>query len=184
RRISQVCPPNSSTPTSRSNVSATSPAGPRTGAKRKPALNAFKGGFAVLLTLVAWLIFAPLNLGGAFAYVYVHGNSMAPHLQNGDVVLLRSAEHYGVGDVVAVRNPDIGLVLHRIVADDGEHLTVQGDNRKTPDNFRPTMADITAKEWLHVGGFGSVLEKLQQPVFAAAIGGGVLLLMLAGFLAK
>ena len=39
--------------------------------------------------LLVWLGFAPASLGGDFSYVLIQGDSMAPTVHQGDVVLLR-----------------------------------------------------------------------------------------------
>ncbi len=90
--------------------------------------NALGAGLAAGLTLVLvsalWVLFAPSTLGGDFSYAIVTGDSMEPRFSTDDVVLLRRADDYAVGDVVAYRHPQLGAVLHRIVEVDGERLSL------------------------------------------------------------
>jgi signal peptidase I len=71
---------------------------------------------ALLGAVAAWLALAPAQVGGAVTYVIVAGASMEPHIHAGDLVLVRSAPLYHVGDVVAYQNREMGrVVLHRII---------------------------------------------------------------------
>ena len=87
------------------------------------------GLLTIVVAVVALALFAPTTIGGPFSYAIVTGNSMSPSLAGDDIVLLRRTGNYGVGDIVAYRHPQIGTVLHRIVAYDGERFTTRGDNR-------------------------------------------------------
>lgn len=56
-------------------------------------------------------------LTGALGVVKTHGNSMAPRITEGDLVIVRSSTTYEVGDVVAYRSAELDqVVLHRIIA--------------------------------------------------------------------
>lgn len=58
----------------------------------------------------------------------VRGNSMRPTLRHDrDCVRLVSGVNYDVGSVVLARVAGIGHVLHRVVAIDGERVTLCGD---------------------------------------------------------
>jgi len=60
------------------------------------------GLLAVLAAL--WLVLAPTQLGGPASYASISGGSMEPRLHQGDLVVVRRADAYRVGDVVAYRN--------------------------------------------------------------------------------
>ncbi len=145
-----------------------------------PAFSAFRAGLAVVFAISIWIAFAPQSVGGAFDYAFVNGNSMSPLLHTGDAVLIRRASDYGVGDIVASRNPDLGIVMHRIVADDGERFTLRGDNRTSADSYHPTRSDIIGKEWGIIPHAGYVLHALQRPRALVALLGGLALLLVAG----
>jgi signal peptidase I len=137
---------------------------------RKEAL---KLGGALALLATAWLWLAPAQLGGRAAYVVVYGISMEPGLVKGDLALLRQQGAYQVGDVVAYRHPQMGTVIHRIIAQDGGRYTLQGDNTTWTDDYQPTAGDVLGKMWLHVPKGGYVLAGFRSPPGAALLAGTV-----------
>ena len=50
--------------------------------------------------IAAWIAFAPLKAGGQASYVMVNGISMEPKYHTGDLVIVRKARTYQVGDVI------------------------------------------------------------------------------------
>lgn len=143
------------------------------------------GWLLVALVLLAWAVtLRPTQLGGPATWVVVSGDSMEPTLSDGDLVVLRSADRYAVGDVVTYPVPAGGpgagsLVIHRVVTRDGGTLTTQGDNRDGADEWRPAEESVRGALWLQVPGVGRVLLRLVQPsVVAAAAGGGFTLWLL------
>jgi signal peptidase I len=119
------------------------------------------------LVLAFWLGFAPTSVGGDYSYAVVRGNSMEPGLQNGDIVFLRRDTTYSLGDVVAYRDPQIGPVLHRIVARQEGHFTIRGDNRDHNDPYQPLPADVIGRSvgtW-H-GGLRAVVTATAWPSLA------------------
>ena len=138
------------------------------------------GLFSLLVAIALLWLFAPTTLGGSFAYVVVNGNSMSPRLKTDDIVLLRRASDYEVGDAIAYRHPQIGTVFHRIVADDGERFTLRGDNREGEDSYQPTREDVIAGEWFAIPNGGRVVRELQRPRNLALLIGSTVLLGVAG----
>lgn len=96
--------------------------------------------------IALWFGLAPTSIGGDYSYVVVHGNSMEPHLYGGDIVLLRRERQYGLGEVVAYRDPVIGPVLHRIESKQGDRFVLRGDNRERVDAYAPLPEDILGRE--------------------------------------
>jgi signal peptidase I len=138
---------------------------------------------------VAWLlILGPTAIGGPATYVWVSGISMEPTLETGDLVIVRRADGYAEGDIVAFRvpqgEPGAGsLVIHRIVGGSaGTGFITQGDNKRRPDSWRPTPEDIVGSSWLVVPGAGFVVTWLREPSVFAALAAAltVFSLMLAG----
>ncbi len=107
---------------------------------------------------------------------------MEPGIRQNDLVLIRSADHYQVGDAVAYRNPDLDrVVFHRIINGNSLHYTLQGDNNTWLDSFQPSQAEIIGKQWLHIPGAGKVVEWVRKPILAAAsvgIVGGFIMTMI------
>jgi signal peptidase len=125
------------------------------------------------VALAVFLVLAPTACGGAVTYARVGGASMAPQLLHGDVVLARRAASYAPGDVVAYRHPELGLLMHRIVAVEGGRYMLRGDANGWTDSFRPTSEQIAGRLWLRVPRVGLALDALRPPW------GPVLLVLLA-----
>jgi signal peptidase I len=141
----------------------------RAALSQRPLIAGLATGVTLLVAIALWVLFAPQSLGGDFAYVFVRGNSMVPAMLNDDIVLLRRADDYDVGDAVAYRHPDMGVVLHRIVEDDGVRFTLRGDNKDSLDSYRPTSAEIVGRTWAVVPGGGRVVREIQRPRNAALL---------------
>jgi signal peptidase I len=131
---------------------------------------------ALLFTLIgaAWITLAPIQFGGQAAYVIVNGISMEPGFHRGDLAILRQAPDYQIGDIVTYRHPQIGPVIHRIIALDGERYILKGDNNTWVDSYHPTKAECIGKLWLHIAAAGSFIEQLRIPrnmaMLAAVLG--------------
>jgi signal peptidase I len=105
-----------------------------------------------LVVGVALLVFLwPIRLGGSSELLVVHGDSMQPTFDHGDIVLVRRSGDYDVGDTVAFRvptGPAEGMrVVHRIVVVDATtgRLTTRGDARTTADHFEITALDVEGR---------------------------------------
>jgi signal peptidase I len=128
---------------------------------------------------VGWFVlFAPTSIGGPASYVWVSGDSMEPTLRSGDFVVLRLADSYRTGDVVAFRIPDgeagAGtFVIHRIVGgSESTGFITQGDNKASPDRWRPMPHDVVGAQWLVWGGGGRFIGWLRNPAVFAAVAAG------------
>ena len=117
--------------------------------------------------LVLWVAFAPWQLGGPAAYVIVNGNSMEPTLLKGDLVILRRAPAYQVGDIITYKYPEIGPVIHRIVDREGDTFILQGDHNSWTDGYQPIRSEILGKYWFHLPRAGKFLTWMRNP-FAMA----------------
>jgi signal peptidase I len=131
---------------------------------------------AVLALVVAWFfLFRPQFLGGPAGYVIVTGHSMVPTLHDGDLAIVRRQDAYAPGDIVAYRIPkgepgEGHIIIHRVVGGSAEEgYVTQGDNRTTPDTWRPTAADVVGKLWLRVPAVGETLGLLRSPLLMATV---------------
>lgn len=104
------------------------------------------GALATGLVVAFWFGLAPTSIGGDYSYVIVNGSSMEPHLESGDIVLLRRESSYGLNEVVAYRDPMIGPVLHRIRSKPNDRFVMRGDNRTTADNYKPLPSEVLGRE--------------------------------------
>ncbi len=135
------------------------------------------GCLALVFGAVAWTGIAPAALGGGVTYATITGNSMEPMLHEGDLVALRAAPPYRVGDVVGYRDGRLGrLVLHRIVARDEAGFTTKGDNNHFLDPTRPTAGDVEGRLAVRVPGAGAVVGRFRAPGSAAVLVGALALL--------
>ena len=129
-----------------------------------------------------WLLFGPVPLGGSSSYVTTSGISMVPLFHGGDLAIVRETSEYRVGDIAAYRDHDIGqVVLHRIVAMDGDRYVFQGDNNDFLDSYHPDRADVVGKLWLHVPRAGRLLAWMGTQRNAALLGGILGLFVVGGF---
>ncbi|HET9222513.1 MAG TPA: signal peptidase I [Roseiflexaceae bacterium] len=138
------------------------------------ALQALISALLLMLLGAAWIVLAPSQFGGQAAYVIVNGISMEPGFHRGDLAILRQAPEYQIGDVVTYRHPQIGPIIHRIIALDGDRYVLKGDNNAWVDSYHPSRAECIGKLWLHLPAAGGFIEQLRIPrnmaMLAAVLG--------------
>lgn len=83
-------------------------------------------------TTVAALVRDALAAGRVVTW-RARGNSMRPAIRDGEAVRLVAPAHLGRGDVAMAALPDGRLVLHRVVACDGDVVALRGDALRQPD---------------------------------------------------
>lgn len=133
---------------------------------------------SALLLIVFWVTLLPVQLGGWVTYVIVDGISMEPGFSRGDLVLVRSASTYGVGDAVVYRDANMdSFVFHRIVGLELDRFVLQGDNNDWLDSYRPVRDEIIGKLWVSVPRLGEAIEWLRMPLHLSLTVG-----LLGGFL--
>jgi signal peptidase I len=138
------------------------------------------GALAFAVLAVTWYVLAPPQLGGSTTYAVVHGTSMEPRFHRGDLVLLRTASEYRVGDIAAYQSPELGrTVMHRIVRKAGDRYQFKGDNNDFLDSAAPQRVELAGKHWLRIPAAGKLLGTLRTPALAALLA-GLLALLLAG----
>jgi signal peptidase I len=124
--------------------------------------------FAVLAA--AWWFLAPPAIGGSTSFTSVDGISMLPKLHSSDLVALRPASTYRVGDIVGYRSPLIHrVVLHRIVAIRGRHYIFKGDNNHFTDPDSPVRKQLVGKLWFRLPQGGRAVAWLHVPWMLAAL---------------
>jgi signal peptidase I len=133
----------------------------------------------LLLAIVGWFYLAPPQLGGSTSYVITHGISMEPTFHAGDLALIRPADHYRVGEVVAYHSTLLHVVaLHRIIAIHGGRYVFKGDNNSFVDPTHPTRSELVGALWVHIPRGGVLFHVLHSPIVAAVLCGFVALLLL------
>jgi signal peptidase I len=134
-----------------------------------------------LLVAAGYATLAPRTLGGSATYVTVDGTSMVPTLRPGDLVILREAETYEPGDVIAFHSRMLDrVVIHRIIDVAGGRFVTRGDGNDWTDADRPVEADILGERWLRFPGAGRLLGWLQQPWIAALSAAAIAFLLWGG----
>jgi hypothetical protein len=102
---------------------------------------------------------------------------MEPRFHTGDLAILRSADHYAVGDVVAYSSATLRTtVMHRIVKVDGNRFVIQGDNNSWLDPDQPSVDLVQGKLWLRIPQGGKVLAALSSPAGVGLLGGVALVI--------
>jgi len=131
-----------------------------------------KAGVLLLAAIVLWQVFGPLAIGGGASYVVTDGVSMLPHYRAEGLVVTRAQKTYNVGEVVAYHNPQLGaVVMHRIVALDGDRYVFKGDNNSFRDTYHASASDLVGEEWIYIPHAGRYLRLVRTPaLFATVLG--------------
>jgi signal peptidase I len=116
--------------------------------------------------VIVWIVFAPTKIGGQASYVMVNGISMEPKYHTGDLIIVRKARTYQVGDVVTYRDPQMNAyVIHRIVvAEPGGTFTIKGDNNTWLDAYHPAASEIIGKQWIYVPKLALAVRWFRTPI--------------------
>jgi signal peptidase I len=126
-----------------------------------------------------WIAFAPTKIGGWTSYVMVNGISMEPGYHTGDLVIVRKAQTYQAGDVVAYRDAQMGAyIIHRIIGIEQGGFVLKGDNNSWRDPYHPTLDEIVGKQWIYAPKLAGVILWFRTPVnlsLTLALLGGVLM---------
>lgn len=111
----------------------------------------------------------PFGFGGAV----VMSGSMEPAIAVDELIIVKAENSYEVGDVV-VYQTDRMLVVHRIVAIDGEMVTTRGDANNANDDAIE-LARIKGKVIAHVPHVGAAVRILKSPVAILLLTGAAVL---------
>jgi len=112
----------------------------------------------------------PMPFGWGIAVVL--SGSMEPALGIDDVILVRRADRYDVGDIVVYQSGDT-LIVHRVIARDGETLVTRGDANNAADAPIDSSV-IKGTVVAHVPGLGRVVNALKTPA-------GIVIVLIAAF---
>lgn len=111
----------------------------------------------------------PMPLG--FGISVVLSGSMEPELSVNDLVFVREADGYNVGDVVVYQDGS-SLVIHKIISIDGDEVITKGVANPTADD-PITASAIKGKAVAHIPLAGAAVRFFKTPV------GSVLLILAA-----
>jgi len=139
-------------------------------ARRGALLGNLAAGAILLALVVGWASAGPRQFGGPATYTIALGKSMEPTFHQGDLIILRTADQYFAGDVIAYRSATLNTtVLHRIISVDAAGFTTRGDHNTFYDPDHPRPADVIGSVWLRLPGAGSWLDAARQPANAATL---------------
>lgn len=112
----------------------------------------------------------PMPFGTGFAVVL--SGSMEPTLHVNDLLVVRRSDQYNVGDIVVYQS-GYELIVHRVIAADGDTLVTRGDANNAAD---PPI-DVSAVKGVvaaRVPVLGTVVSALKTPT-------GILVLLVCAF---
>jgi signal peptidase I len=129
----------------------------------------------LLVAIVIYLAW-PAQLGGNLSLVVVSGHSMDGTYRSGDLLMAWPHADYNTGEIVIYKipkgEPASGLrVVHRVIEKKAGHFTTQGDNRTSPDFWRPTVHDVVGHPFLRIRAGGLALKWLLSPIALALVVG-------------
>jgi signal peptidase I len=133
-----------------------------------------RSAFSVVMMIVVWLAFAPVQVGGMASYIIVIGKSMEPKFHKGDLVIVHREPLYKVGDAIVYRNTELkSFVFHRIISQEMGKYTLKGDNNSWVDDYKPSHAEVIGNLWLHIPRGGTAIQKIRSPFVMALIAGAL-----------
>lgn len=103
-----------------------------------------------------------LSMPFGYGAAVVLSGSMEPEFSEGDLIIVKESADYQPNDIVVFADGG-SLVVHRIIAIDGETVTTKGDANNIPDKpidksrIKGTMVCV-------IGGVGSVVRILRRPL--------------------
>ena len=89
-------------------------------------------GFNVYLANANKLLGNQMPMPFGYGSAVVLSGSMEPAMSVGDLIIVSEDAPYAVGDVVVFQSGNM-LVVHRVIAIDGDNVTTQGDANNTAD---------------------------------------------------
>ncbi|MBE6694350.1 MAG: signal peptidase I [Ruminococcaceae bacterium] len=78
----------------------------------------------------------------------VHGDSMLPNLNNGDVVKVQSCNEYNIGDIIAyytISENNVNIIVHRVIFVREKYVLAKGDNNSFIDPIKIDLNSILGK---------------------------------------
>lgn len=88
-----------------------------------------------LLLLLAYILIDPLSAYQNYIIFKVPTESMLPTIKPVSVVVVNKGTKCAVGDIVAYKNVENKVVVHRIVSIENGMVTTKGDNNKDKDKM-------------------------------------------------
>lgn len=109
----------------------------------------------VLIAAFLWLL-RPQTIGGPAAYVTVDQSGVGSTLEPGDIAIVRLADSYAVGDLVAVESRDGPARFGRVTAHEGSTYRVRF--HASADSEAVGQQYIIGRLWFNIGNLGRGLS--------------------------
>ena len=119
----------------------------------------------------------PMPFGVGMSIVL--SGSMEPTLSVDDMIIVARQETYETGDVVVYQDGS-SLVVHRIIAIEGNLVTTQGDANNAPDS-PVELVCVKGKVVRHVENVGGMVRMVKSPVMAFGMMGLAIFLLERSF---
>lgn len=113
----------------------------------------------------------PMPFGYGVAVVL--SGSMEPTIMTDELILVKAGERYAVGDIVVFQSGRI-LVVHRIVAINGDLVTTRGDANNV-DDVPVDISQIKGEVIYHVPGAGKAVRLIKTPAVTFLLVAGAVL---------
>ncbi len=136
-------------------------------------------GLNVYLANAQGLVGNQLPMPFGFGAAVVVSGSMEPTLEVNDLIFVRERADYEIGDIVVYQSGQ-NLIVHRIIAREGERITTQGDANNVADAPIQINA-VKGKVISRIPFFGSIVNVLKTPLVGILILIGAVLLMECSF---
>lgn len=93
---------------------------------------------SVLLLLALIMLLSKVNIHGSFQTFLVQSGSMSPTIKTGNLIIVKPAPIYKVGDIITFRNSNNQKITHRIVnikvENNFQKIYTKGDANKVNDD--------------------------------------------------
>lgn len=130
-------------------------------------------GINLYLANASGLLGNTLPMPFGYGAAVVLSGSMEPTFSKDDLIFVKETDEIAVGDIVVYQSSGM-LVVHRVIALEGDMVITQGDANNVPDSaFEKSAIMGTVIGW--IPGIGAVVNALKTPV-------GMILVLVSAFL--
>jgi signal peptidase len=120
-----------------------------------------------IVSVLAFVFFWPVQLGGDTEFLIVQGQSMLPTILPGSMVIIKEAPSYQIDDIVAFTQREGSaqkIVVHRIIDETEDGFVIKGDNNPKKDPGFPKIDDIRGKVLFATPYVGYIMVLLRNPM--------------------
>jgi len=145
----------------------------------------FKAVYCLLIALIGvsgfLLVFSLLPIKGNIKFMIIQSGSMKPSIKTGDMVIVKPAKEYMVGDIISFGKAN-ALTTHRIydIKNTGNRNSyfTKGDFNNAPDQKAVFKENISGKVLINIPYLGYVIHFIKKPlgfIFVIAATAGIII---------